>query len=76
MRNSVTLARSDVKAVEDVFMEHEDDEEEPRTTLDIEESVESTGRLLNQQPFYDRLINAEVEMQSGELMQIGRVIGR
>ena len=45
-------------------------------TPDIEEHVDSTVRLINQQPFYDVLINAEVELQSGELMQTGKVIGR
>ena len=74
--DSVTPARTDVEANEDVFMEYEDDDEKPRIIPDIEESVDSTGRLINQQPFYDRLINAEVELQSGELMQTGKVIGR
>ena len=50
-------------------MEHDDDGEEPIMTPCIEESVYSTGRLLNQQPFHDRLINSEVERQSGELLQ-------
>ena len=57
-------------------MEYEDEDEEPRIIPGIEESVDSAGRLLNQQPFYDRLINAEVELQSGDLMQTGKVIGR
>ena len=72
---TVTPARTDVKADEDFFMKYEDDGEEPRIIPDTKESVDSTGRLLNQQPFYDRLVNAEVELQSGELMQTGKVIG-
>ena len=57
-------------------MECDDDEEMPRIISDVEHSIDLTGRLLNQQPFYDRLINAEVEMQSGKLTQTGKVIGR
>ena len=74
--DSVTPTRTDIKADEEIFMEYEDDEEEPRIIPDIEESIDSTGRLLNQQSFYDRLINSEVELQSGELMQTGKVTGR
>ena len=47
-----------------------------RSLEHVEENVDSTGRLLNQKPLYDRLINAEVELQSGELIQTGKVIGR
>ena len=54
--DSVTPTRTDIKAEEDVFMECEDDVEEPRIILDIGEFVESTGRLLNQQSFYDILM--------------------
>ena len=35
---------------------------EARITLCIEESVNLPDALINQQPFYDRLINAEVEL--------------
>ena len=56
-------------------MECEDDDEESRIIPDVEKSVDSTGRLLNQQSFYDRLVNAEVELHLGELIQTGKVIG-
>ena len=46
--DSVTSARTNVKDDEDIFIEHEDDREEPRIMPDIEESVDSTDRLLNQ----------------------------
>ena len=49
--DSVTPARTDVKADEDVFIEYEDEDEEPRIIPDVEESVDSTGLLLNQQNF-------------------------
>ena len=35
-----------------------------------------TVRLINQQPLHDRLINVEVDLQSGELMKTGNVVGR
>ena len=68
-------ARTDVKVEKYIFMEHEDDGEESRIIRDIGESVDSTARLLNQKYFYDRLINAEVELHSGELMQTRKVVG-
>ena len=59
-----------------MFISYEDEDEKTRITPDIEESVDSNGRLLNQQPFYDRLINAEAELQSGEIIQTAKVLGR
>ena len=44
--------------------------------LDIEESVDSTGALVNQKPFYDKLVNAEVQLQLGCIMQTGKVTCR
>ena len=41
---------------------HEDDDEIDRTVLDIEYSVDAAGSLLNQQPAYDRLLHAEVQI--------------
>ena len=57
--DSVALVQAGVE-VEDVFHEHEDEDEKPKTMPDIEDSVDSTGRVINQKPFYDALINAEV----------------
>ena len=47
---------------------HEDDDKEPIIIPDIEESVNLTGRLLNQHHFYGRLIHAEVDPQAEDLM--------
>ena len=33
---------------------------------DIEDTVDSTGRLINQQPAYDQLLNSELVFQIGE----------
>ena len=46
--DSVTPARTDIKADVDVFIAYEDEDEKTRITPDIEESVDSNGRLLNQ----------------------------
>ena len=46
--------------------EHEDDDEDARKIPDIEDTVDATGRLLNQQPAYDKLLNAEVRLQHGD----------
>ena len=41
---------------------YEDDGQQQFTIPDIEDSVDSTGRLINQCPAYNRNINAEVQM--------------
>eukprot|EP00957_Ditylum_brightwellii_P064983 4929534-Ditylum_brightwellii.AAC.1 len=51
---------------DDFYEEYEDDDEPARVTLDIEDSVDATGRLLNNMPAYDLLLNAEVSLQLGD----------
>ena len=58
------------------FYEHEDEDESPRIIPEIEDTVDSTGRLLNQQPAYDRLLQAEVSLQLDEAMATGVVTRR
>ena len=42
----------------------EDDNNKPQLpSPDIEDSVDHNGQLLNQHPAYDRLLNAEVQLQ-------------
>lgn len=41
--------------------------------LEVEEAVDANGKLLNQQPAYDRLLNAEVHMQVEDSLQTGVV---
>ena len=43
---------------------------------DIEDTVDANGRLLNQQPAYDKLIHSEVQLQLGEHMATGKVTRR
>ena len=45
------------------FEPYEDDDEAIQPEPEIEDTVEATGRLLNQSPAYDCMINAEVQMQ-------------
>jgi hypothetical protein len=40
------------------------------------DTVDASGRLLDQQPAYERLINAEVHLQLGDTYQKARVTGR
>ena len=53
-----------------------DDDEDPREVPDIEDIVDGSGRLLDQQPAYDRMINAEVQLQLGDDFQKAKVVGR
>ena len=57
----------------DNFEPYEDDNEAIRPEPEIEDTVDATGRLLNQSPAYDRMINAEVRMQLDDAAVGGRV---
>ncbi len=61
---------------DNTFEEYEDDDEEPRIIPEVEDTVDSNGRLLEQQPMYDKLINAEVALQLGDEMCSGKVVRR
>ena len=52
---------------------YDDDGQQQFTTSDIEDSVDSPGWLINQCPAYNRIINAEVQMQLDEQMMKGTV---
>jgi hypothetical protein len=60
----------------DEFEEYEDEDEEARVIPDIEDTVDAKGRLLNQMPAYDRILNSEVSLQVGEDMAVGKVTQR
>ena len=59
-----------------VCKKYEDHEQQELRTLEVEDIVDSTGKLINQQPAYDQIINAEVQLQLGEEMVTGKVIQR
>lgn len=55
------------------FDEYEDPDEDARIIPDIEDTVDSTGKLINQQPAYDAILNAEVRMNVGNEVTCGTV---
>ena len=59
-----------------VFEKYADHEQQEQPTLEVEDIADSTGKLINQQPAYDQIINAEVQLQLGEEMVTGKVIQR
>ena len=59
-----------------VFDEYEDDDESKHVVPDVEDTVDVTGKLLNQQPAYDRIINPEVALQLEEMVTTGKVTRR
>ena len=58
------------------FEEYEDEYEPKRTVPDIEDTVDGNGKLLNQQPAYDRILHSEVSLQLGDNMTVGKVTKR
>ena len=52
----------------------DDDMDEPVESPDHEDILDSTGRILEQQPAFDKIINAEVVIQNGDEMAMGKVV--
>ena len=71
----VTSLESDAR-LEDDHHEHARDNEEPRMIPNIEDSVDPTSKVANKQPFYGMFVNAEVELQVGDLIHTVKVIVR
>lgn len=61
---------------DDPWEEYHDDDEDPRLLPDVEDVVDATGKLLCQQPEYDKVINSEVLLQQGESLQSAKVAQR
>ena len=51
----------------------DDNMNEPVESPDHEDIIDSTGRILEQQPAFDKIINAEVMIQNGDEMAMGKV---
>ena len=56
--------------------EIDNDETTSKRHIDIEDSVDSQGTLMNQLPAYDKLLNAEIMVQAEEGQISGKVIKR
>ena len=61
---------------QEVFKKYQDHEQQEQPILEAEDIVDSTGELINQQPAYDQIINAEVQLQLGEEMVTGKITQR
>jgi len=78
--NSITPPKDEAEAKPDP--ESPDSEEDDSAELtasqvpDVEDVVDSTGKLLEQQPLWDNLINAEVLLQSDCKLAMGKVKAR
>eukprot|EP00957_Ditylum_brightwellii_P141210 10758431-Ditylum_brightwellii.AAC.1 len=61
---------------DDFYEEYEDNDEPAHMTHDIKDSVDVTGQLLNTMSVYDLLLNAEVPLQPGDEVRVGKVTQR
>jgi hypothetical protein len=75
-RWGTSMSAPPAETEETKFDEYSDDEEAARIIPDVEDTVDANGRLLEQQPMYDRIINAEVQLQLGEDISRGKVVRR
>ena len=51
-----------VDELQDTWEEWGDNDEDPRIVPEIEDTVDASGHLLEQQPAYNNIINAEVHL--------------
>ena len=58
---------------QDPTTEEPDNMDEPVESPNHEDILDSTGRILEQQPAFDKIINAEVMIQNGDEMTMGKV---
>lgn len=54
----------------------EDEPEDSDRVAEVEDAVDSTDQAINQQPVYDKMINAEILLQQGDNLAMGKVKGR
>ena len=71
--NSINPPPHPISENSETFDPYEDDQEPARPIPEIEDAVDFNGKLLDQAPVYDRLINAEVQLQLDERMAKGMV---
>ena len=57
-------------------LDDDDEMDGPVESPDHEDILDSTGRILEQQPAFDKSINAEVMIQNGDEMAMGKVTQR
>lgn len=75
--NDSPVRQANFRGPEEEWEPYADDSEAPRELTNIEEPVDSAGRLLDEQPAYDRIINAEVQLQKNVAeMETARVVKR
>ena len=74
-KQNIKIPRHEMEPNDD-FIEYEDEEEEPRTFFDTNETTDSDGRAVNLTPSYDGLINAELLIYNGEKMEIAKITRR
>ena len=55
------------------FKEYEEDDEIVITITQNKDATDTNGRLINQQPAYDKIINAEVQLPIGDGISLGKV---
>ena len=55
------------------FNQYEDDDEPMHPSAKIEDTLDTNGKILNQLPAYDKLLNAKVQMQLDEDHTIGKM---
>ena len=58
------------------FTAYVDEDEVARDLPDMEDAVDSTEELINQQPMYDNMLNSEVSMHLNKMMSTGKVARR
>lgn len=73
---SINPPKTETLDTKEEWEEYEDSDEDPRIIPDMDDVTDNKGHLINQQPAYDRLINAEVQLQLDDEVRTARVTKR
>eukprot|EP00957_Ditylum_brightwellii_P111114 8472707-Ditylum_brightwellii.AAC.1 len=57
----------------DPYDEYEDDDDKARSLSEMEETVDATNTMIDQQPAYDKIINAEAQLHHQDYITTGKV---
>jgi len=74
--NDPTDSDNDQHEDDDEFEYYQDEQQPPRDLPEHEDAIDSKGHLINQQPVYDKMINAEVQLQNNGELSLAKVLKR
>ena len=68
------MCTSSLVEEEEDWVQYSSEEELVKEVPDMEDDVDFCGRVLNQQPLYDKMLNLEIELENGYIWKVANRI--